>query len=295
VRIPLSKAHDEARKSPEERMKKFKGFTPTFWVANVLELFERLAYYGSKAILAVFVADQIGLGPEKAGWLVGQLLQHAALLPAVLAGPVVDRYGFKKSLLACFAIFSVGYFLIGLGGMPAGKPLVDALGAEAYMIVALLITAIGGSLIKPSIVGTVARTTTLETKGLGYSIYYTLVNLGGAIGPILALQVRESVGIAYVLVMSSLTSLALVVATLVFFREPERPVDARRRNRCPACWPTCCSFSAMPSSCRSWSSSPASGRCSGRSSTRCRSTCATCCTSRSSRSSRRSTPGRSSW
>ena len=67
------------------------------------------------------------------------------------------------------------------------------------MIMALVVTAIGGSLIKPSIVGTVARTTTPESKSLGYSIYYTLVNIGGAIGPLLAVPVRENVGIAYVL------------------------------------------------------------------------------------------------
>jgi len=207
-------------------MSKLRGFTRNFWIANVIELFERFAYYGSKAILAVFVADQVGLGPEKAGWLVGSLFNGLLYFLPVLAGTVVDRYGFKKSLLACFAIFSVGYLMIGLGGMPAGKPLVDALGAEGYMILSLLVTAIGGSLIKPSIVGTVARTTDSETKGLGYSIYYTLVNLGGAIGPILALQVRENLGISYVLVMSSLTSLALVVATLVFFSEPDRPADA---------------------------------------------------------------------
>ena len=52
------------------------------------------------------------------------------------------------------------------------------------------------------------------------------MNLGGAIGPILALQVRENLGISYVLVMSSLTSLLLAVATLLFFREPPRPADA---------------------------------------------------------------------
>lgn len=207
-------------------MQKLRGFTRSFWVANTLELFERFAYYGSKAILAVFVADQVGLGPEKAGWLVGSLFNGLLYFLPILAGTVVDRYGFKKSLIACFGIFCVGYLMIGLGGLPAGKPLVDALGAEAWMILALLVTAIGGSLIKPSIVGTVARTTTPETKALGYSIYYTLVNLGGAIGPILALQVRESKGISYVLVMSSITSLALVVATLVFFREPARPADA---------------------------------------------------------------------
>lgn len=207
-------------------MQKLKGFTKNFWVANTLELFERFAYYGSKAILAVFVADQVGLGPEKAGWLVGSLFNGLLYFLPILAGTIVDRYGFKKSLLACFSIFCVGYFLIGLGGLPQGKPLVDALGSEVYMILALLVTAVGGSLIKPSIVGTVARTTSSETKGLGYSIYYTLVNLGGAIGPILALQVRENLGISYVLVMSSLTSLALALSTLFFFSEPERPADA---------------------------------------------------------------------
>ncbi len=202
------------------------GFSRSFWVANTLELFERCAYYGSKAILAVFVADQVGLGPEKAGWLVGSLFNFLLYFLPPLAGTVVDRYGFKKSLLVCFSVFCVGYFLIGLGGLPAGKPLVDALGSDAYMVIALLITAAGGSLIKPSIVGTVARTTTADTQALGYSFYYTLVNLGGAIGPILALQVRQSFGISYVLVMSSLTSLTLAVATLLFFKEPPRPTDA---------------------------------------------------------------------
>jgi dipeptide/tripeptide permease len=207
-------------------MGKLSGFSRTFWIANVIELFERFAYYGSKAILAVYIADQVGLGPEQAGWLVGSLFNFLLYLLPVAAGTVVDRFGFKKSLLACFAIFCVGYFLIGFGGLPAGKGAIEALGAQTYMIIALVITAIGGSLIKPCIVGTVARTTDEQSKGLGYSIYYTLVNLGGAIGPILALQVRENLGIAYVLVMSSLTSLGLVLATLVFYREPPRPADA---------------------------------------------------------------------
>jgi dipeptide/tripeptide permease len=202
------------------------GFSRTFWIANVIELFERFAYYGSKAILAVFIADQVGLGPEAAGFLAGSVFNTLLYFLPVLAGTVVDRYGFKKSLLACFSIFSVGYFMIGLAGLPAGQPLVQAVGPRLWMLLALVVTAVGGSLIKPSIVGTVARTTTKETASLGYSIYYTLVNIGGAIGPMLALVVRENAGISYVLVMSSLTSLALVFGTLLFYREPPRPADA---------------------------------------------------------------------
>ena len=145
------------------------GFTREFWVANVLELFERFAYYASKAVLAVYVAEQVGLGPERAGWLVGSLFNTLLYFLPPLAGTIVDRYGFKRSLSICFAIFSLGYFLIGLAGVPAGRPLVDLLGPQSYMIMALVVTAIGGSLIKPSVVGTVARTTTPETNSLGYS------------------------------------------------------------------------------------------------------------------------------
>jgi dipeptide/tripeptide permease len=203
-----------------------RGFSRTFWVANVLELFERFAYYGSKAVLAVFIAEQVGLGAESAAFLAGSVFNTLLYFLPVLAGTVVDRFGFKRSLMACFGIFSIGYFLIGLGGLPLGQPLVHAVGPKAWMLVALVVTAIGGSLIKPSIVGTVARTTTAETKALGYSIYYTLVNIGGAVGPFIALAVRENVGISYVLVVSSLTSLVLLGGTALFYKEPPRPADA---------------------------------------------------------------------
>ena len=95
------------------------------------------------------------------------------------------------------------------------------------MIVALVVTAIGGSLIKPSVVGTVARTTTPESNSLGYSIYYTLVNIGGAVGPLLAVPVRENIGIAYVLMMSSATTFLLMMATLIVL-----PRAARGRRTC---------------------------------------------------------------
>ena len=202
------------------------GFSRSFWVANILELFERFAYYGSKAVLAVFIAEQVVLGSETATFLAGSVFNTLLYFLPPLAGTVVARYGFKRSLIACFGIFSIGYFLIGLAGLPAGQPLVQALGAKRWLLIALIITAVGGSLIKPSVVGTVARTTNTQTKTLGYSIYYTLVNIGGAIGPFIALAVRESAGISYVLVVSSLTTFALCIATIVFYREPDLPADA---------------------------------------------------------------------
>jgi dipeptide/tripeptide permease len=195
------------------------GFSPAFWIANTLELFERLAFYGSKAILSFYLANKIGLDLASAGWLIGMFAGLTWSLP-IIAGVFVDRYGFKRTLAACFGCFTIGYFLIGLGGMPAGQSITDAVGKTGYMAAVLILTAAGGSLIKPCIVGTVERTSNPDYRALGFSIYYALVNLGGAIGPILATMIRSELGIEYVFVMSAATSALMLVGTLLFFREP---------------------------------------------------------------------------
>src|SRR6266487_6449517 len=88
------------------------GFSSSFWIANTLELFERLAFYGAKAVLTFYLANKVGL-VEDAGKLAGIFSGLIFLLP-ILGGVIVDRFGFRKSLIACFLIFCVGYFLIGL-------------------------------------------------------------------------------------------------------------------------------------------------------------------------------------
>lgn len=204
------------------------GFSPDFWVANTLELFERFAFYGSKAVLTVFLVSKVGLVAE-AGTLAGLFSGVIFLLP-IVAGVLVDRYGFRKTLMACFFIFTIGYFLIGLAGMSFGQEIINSIGRKTYIIIVLMLTAIGGSLIKPCIVGTVARTSRADVKSIGFSIYYTLGNIGGAIGPILALQIREDWGIEYVLVMSSITSFFLLIGAFLFFKEPPQQGDYTHRT-----------------------------------------------------------------
>jgi proton-dependent oligopeptide transporter, POT family len=195
------------------------GFPSSFWIANTLELFERLAFYGAKAVLAVFLATKVGLEKE-AGTLAGIFSGVIYTLP-ILAGVLVDRYGFRKTLTACFAIFTVGYFFIALAGLQFGEEIVAAVGKYPYVLTVLLLTAVGGSLIKPCIVGTVSKTAPVDKKALGFSIYYTLVNIGGTLGPVIAGQLRQNIGIEYVLLMSSFTTFLLLIGTLVFFKEPE--------------------------------------------------------------------------
>src|SRR5690606_4103543 len=136
------------------------GFEPTFWVANTLELFERLAFYGAKAVLAIFLATRVGLGDD-AGKLAGMFFALIFFLP-VVAGVFVDKYGCRKTLLACCGTCCIGYVRIARAGVEVGKPIVEAMGKEAHVITVLNRTAAGGSLIKPCSVGTVDRTSRPE-------------------------------------------------------------------------------------------------------------------------------------
>jgi len=206
----------------------FKGFNDLFWIANTLELFERFAFYGAKAVLAVFIANKVGLDKEGAT-LAGLFTSLVYALP-VVAGVFVDRYGFKKALTACFGLFCIGYFLIAMAGMQWSEEIVASIGKRAYVIIVLVITAIGGSLIKPCIVGTVGRTSSPESRTLGFSIYYSLVNFGGAVGPVIAYFIRTDLGIEWVLITSSLTSFLLMIGTMIFFREPDVDPNAEKKT-----------------------------------------------------------------
>lgn len=89
------------------------------------------------------------------------------------------------------------------------------------LLVILIFTAIGGSFIKPSVLGTIALTSSEETKSFGYAIYYWLVNIGAALGPAIAFLVRDKFGIEFVYVVSAVSCLLMLLSTIIFFKEPE--------------------------------------------------------------------------
>ncbi|OIP56894.1 MAG: MFS transporter [Ignavibacteria bacterium CG2_30_36_16] len=195
------------------------GFKPSFWVANIMELFERIAYYGQNAILAVFLRNHLKFDEVETGALTSIFGGLIYLLP-IFAGALADKYGFKKAFSFAFFILAIGYFLIGSTGMEAFSGWYENFDLFWALTIILIFTAIGGSFIKPSVLGTVALTSTPESKSLGYAIYYWLVNIGGALGPLFAFLVRDSIGIEMVYLTSALSCTLMFVTTLVLFKEP---------------------------------------------------------------------------
>ena len=77
---------------------RLKEFPQTFWAANTLEIFERMAWYGFFAVSSLYITgtvDSGGLGftDEDRGVLQGVVTFFLYLFP-VVTGALADRYGF---------------------------------------------------------------------------------------------------------------------------------------------------------------------------------------------------------
>lgn len=195
-----------------------KGFHPSFWIANGMELFERLAYYGQQIVFMIYMRNNLGFSEAEAGQLSGMFGGLLYLLP-ILGGTLADKWGFRRAFNVAFTILGLGYFLIGSVGMSAFADVYSGFDQYWLLMAFLIFTAFGGSFIKPSVLGTVAATSTKETKSLGFAIYYWLVNAGAMIGPTLAYFVRDSFGNQFVYVVSSISCFAMLVVNLLLYKD----------------------------------------------------------------------------
>lgn len=197
------------------------GFKPSFWVANTVELFERLAYYGPQAVLAIYLHEFLNLSVEQSTWLIGYYGFVVWFMP-IIGGAMADRFGFRRTLIFAFLVLSLGNFLLGSLSSGWMAPIREILPLFALMHILMLVPALGPAVVKPVVVGTTAKSASEEVRTMGYSIYYTIVNIGAAVGPIVASFVRNSVGVESVFRVSAITMLAMAIVTFLFYKEPDR-------------------------------------------------------------------------
>jgi len=202
------------------------GFERPFWVANISELFERLSYYAAFASLARYLHETLNFRVEQASSLTG-LFGGLVWFLAVFGGTLADRLGFRRSLSLAYLILSCSYFLLGSIGSPWLAPVRNAMPLGVLVTIVLMLPALGIALVKPCVVGTTARASKENVRSIGYSIYYTLVNIGGAAGPYVASWVHQHMRVENVFRVAALSVFAMFFAVLLFFKEPRRSDEAQ--------------------------------------------------------------------
>ncbi|MBN2799080.1 MAG: MFS transporter [Deltaproteobacteria bacterium] len=178
-----------------------------------MEVFERMAWYGFYAVSSLYItspASEGGLGfsSVQRGILQGVVPFLLYLFP-VITGALADRYGYKRAFLVAFSIMTPAYLLMG------------QFKSFWLFFAAFLLVALGASVFKPVVVGTVGRTTDETNRGLGFGVFYTIVNIGGFFGPIVAGAVR-AISWDMVFLMSAFWIALNFIPTLFMYQEPTK-------------------------------------------------------------------------
>ncbi len=181
------------------------NFPKEFWTANIVELFERAAYYAVFIAITLYLTRVVGFNDINAGWIGGMFSAGLYFLPP-FSGAFADKIGFRKAVILAFILLTIGYFTLG------------TLPYKSTVVPALIILMVGGSFIKSIITGTVAKTTNKETRARGYSIFYGLVNVGAFLGKTFAYPLRLNWGLVSINYYAAVMTFIALITVLLFYK-----------------------------------------------------------------------------
>ena len=203
------------------------SFPMTFWIANLLELIERLAYYSWYVVMTIYLFKIIGFTDIEKGYIFAFFSASIYFFP-MISGTISDKINFRNGLLIAFGLLTVGYITMGLTPQIFGYSSSGNLGAEFFgftlnkwsALFGLGCIMIGGSFIKPNITGTVSKTTSKGNSGLGFAIFYWMVNIGGFTGKLLADPMKKTFGEDYVPFISAISAMVGLICVFILYKDP---------------------------------------------------------------------------
>ena len=215
----------------------FRSLSGTYWISNAMEMLERLAYYGLRTVLPVYMVLAVEEGGpqfdhiQKAGiyfwWAAVQ-----SFVP-IISGGYADRFGLKKTVGVSIAIKIAGYLVMAFAielaalmtaGGSSGVP--GHWATLAWFTAGSMLLAFGTAVFKPGLQGIIATEIKKDNASLGWALFYQLVNLGAFIGPPLAGFLRL-MSWKWVFVCCA-GIVALNYALLPTIKEPEKSEEARQ-------------------------------------------------------------------
>ncbi|HKJ79772.1 MAG TPA: MFS transporter [Prolixibacteraceae bacterium] len=188
-----------------------KKYNKSFWASNVIELFERWAWYGMYNALALYLVNSkdtgaLGFSQIEKGAIMGTGSMLLYFLP-VITGAIADKVGYKKILYLSFTLYISGFFMI------------KSVSSFELMFFAFVWTCVGGAFFKPIISAMIARNTNEKTSSIGFGIFYMMINIGGFIGPFIAgVLMQKSWDFVFYTSMAAIGINYFI--TLFFFGEP---------------------------------------------------------------------------
>lgn len=151
------------------------------------EFAERFSFYGMRAILPLYLSDQMGFGEGAGGRYYTFFLAAAYLLP-LLGGWIADTFFGKYWTIVGFSIpYIAGQFLVGFEN-------------KWFLLLALALLAMGTGVIKPNISTLMGITYDQQRPGQdklrsnAFQYFYMSINIGAFLAQLIVPVVRDETG-----------------------------------------------------------------------------------------------------
>ena len=188
------------------------GLGYIFWLVGGMEIVERVAYYGVKASASLYATDAVskgGLGLTMSDY--GTIMFVFALTQTfvpILLGGTADRIGYKETIALSTLIKIAAY--LTMASYPS---------FTGFTLGAMLL-AFGTGVFKPGIQGTMVKSVRRENSTMAWGIFYQLVNIGGWLGPLIAVQLRQLDWNYLFYTCAAIISLNFIL--LLLYQEPDK-------------------------------------------------------------------------
>ncbi len=177
-----------------DQPKEFLGHPRGLFVLFFAEMWERFSYYGMRALLILYLTKHFLFSDERAYVLYGAYTALVYITP-VIGGYIADRWlGPRKAVLFGAVLLTFGHFMMGFEGEGGNNPVF-----LAFFYMALSFIIVGTGFLKANISNIVGALYARDDsrRDPAFTIFYMGINLGAALGAIIAGYLGETYGWRY--------------------------------------------------------------------------------------------------
>lgn len=184
-----------------------------YWLVNLVNFGDGIAYFGILNLLTLFIHGEMGLSDQMTGIAVSAFT-GAVTLFMFFGGFVSDRLGVRKALMIALLFLLIGRTFL------TSSPLFDAAGIALWSSLALM--ALGTGILQPTLYAGAKEFSDPRTSAISYSLIYAIMNFGIVIESWASPFIRERGGIDAVFwTMAAVNGTVLLAILILFTRKVE--------------------------------------------------------------------------
>lgn len=155
-----------------ESVKILFGASKGFWLINMVNFGDGIAYFGILTLLTRFLGTRVGMAEDITGISVSAFTGMVTLF-MFGGGFISDRLGVRRALTASLVALFAGRVVITCAPL-------EGTGMAAYLLAwtGLLLMAAGSGVLQPALYAGIKEYTDERTATIGYSFLYAIMNLG---------------------------------------------------------------------------------------------------------------------